>query len=424
MKVHKHKIVHLSNLLLVFCSVIVGAFTISSIFSGKHYQFNDCEMLVNGNIAITRYETFRNTRGSDINPGSDEIIMVNQDGEIVERLGEPEISIRAPHSILPLENDTYLIADCFNGEIDLIENKTTTWTYRIQDINWSKVDSSFNSETYFENLMQPDPVHVNDVDIRREGSTEYLLISPRNYNMIFEINFTAARGRTNVNESDITWWFGRPSNTSLLKMQHNPDYMEDGNIIVADSENGRILMVNYSSKEIYWDSSHYISLYWPRDADVCPDDDDTLLITDSLNHRVLEYDMEAQVINWEFSKDIIQPYHSDYLDDDKILIVGDISANVLIIDPNQGIIEWEYKNRNSNDLFRSMFLILLSLPLVSLVRTWGKGIKYTTKKKIFMVSSSIGMIIMCMVLAIFPSIITKLLVRITDMVSRNNFIPS
>ena len=53
--------------------------------------------------------------------------------------------------------------------------------------------------------------------------------------------WTAARQKNWADVFDITWYFGFPGNHSLLNHQHNADYLDNGNIIVADSENQRII---------------------------------------------------------------------------------------------------------------------------------------------------------------------------------------
>jgi len=45
---------------------------------------------------------------------------------------------------------------------------------------------------------------------------------------------------------------GDYGNHSILQRQHNPDYLSSGNIIIADSENNRIIQVNYTTKNVEW----------------------------------------------------------------------------------------------------------------------------------------------------------------------------
>jgi hypothetical protein len=88
----------------------------------------------------------------------------------------------------------------------------------------------------------------------------------------------------------------------VLEKQHNPDYLAgpDGEptFLVADSENDRI--VEYAFRDGDWERTWRAgsgeTLYWPRDADRLPNGN--TLVGDSRNSRVLEVTPDGEVV-WE-----------------------------------------------------------------------------------------------------------------------------
>ncbi|HET7324067.1 MAG TPA: hypothetical protein VFJ06_07035, partial [Halococcus sp.] len=77
---------------------------------------------------------------------------------------------------------------------------------------------------------------------------------------------------------------------TLLDHQHNPQYLGPGAIVVADSDNDRVVELHKKNGEwmVTWgvNSANGIRFSWPRDADRLPNGN--TLITDSRNNRVVE----------------------------------------------------------------------------------------------------------------------------------------
>ena len=151
--------------------------------------------------------------------------------------------------------------------------------------------------------------------------------------LIVEINHTADLINPN-NPNNVKWYYGDFLNHSLLKRQHNPDYLKRGNIIIADSPNDRILEINKTTKEVIW--SYSGGLRWPRDADEL--DNGNILITDSFNCRVFQVEKNTKRIVWFFLNDLIIPYESDILNNGAILISNEYGGYRPKI--NSGWVTW------------------------------------------------------------------------------------
>jgi len=263
-----------------------------------------------------------------------EIIEVNTKGDIVWRF----YGLACPHEVLELPNGHLLVADTqFDRVIEIdYPNKNIIWSWEPAKINWTKVNPKWGADHYYNNPRTYDWTHLNDVDFKQYGSWNACLISIRNFDLIVEINYTADFIDPN-NPKNVVWWYGDFENHSMLFRQHNPDYLKNGNIIIADSGNDRIIEVNYTTKEIIWKLDK--GLKWPRDADELPNGN--ILITDSSNSRVIEYNKNANKVVWSYSQDLIIPYESDLLNNTHVLISSAYNGFVLEVN-RAGVVIWRW----------------------------------------------------------------------------------
>ena len=243
-----------------------------------------------------------------------------------------------PHEIEYLPNGHILVADTgFDRVIEIdYPNKNIVYEWKPELINWTQVNPKWDSSHYYNQPFAFDWTHLNDVDFKNYSTWSALLISIRNFDLIVEVNYTAEQISPN-DPSNIVWYFGDYGNHSLLNHQHNPDYLSDGNIIVSDSENNRILKVNYTTKEIYW--IYQGGLNWPRDADEL--ENGNILITDSMNGRIIEVDEDSKAIVWEFRGDLLNPYEADRLENGNTLVGNGLGGVVYEIN-HDGIEVWRY----------------------------------------------------------------------------------
>jgi len=108
---------------------------------------------------------------------------------------------------------------------------------------------------------------------------------------------------------------------------------------ICDSENRRIIEVDYNTKEVVWEFSLEFprgELRWARDCDDIGNG--TYMITDSNNGRIFFVDRDAGVITQEFGGYYLaQPYEADFvnIDGKDWILVGDPpSTAIILIDPD------------------------------------------------------------------------------------------
>jgi hypothetical protein len=229
----------------------------------------------------------------------------------VETLTNSEV-----HAVDRIHEDTYVFTDMDEERIAIVENGTEVWEWRA---------SSFYD-------APPDPtardwLHINDVDAIDETR---FLVSVRNANQLVVVE----RGEgvvEVVNEDDggsddsctkngqLQDFDGdgdvRCGDPDILDHQHNPQWLGPGAVLVADSENNRIVELHRTDNGS-WNPAWAVrttagtELDWPRDADRLPNGH--TLITDSLNKRVVEVDESGAAV-WAIGTGSDIPYEADRL---------------------------------------------------------------------------------------------------------------
>ncbi|MHA1370390.1 MAG: aryl-sulfate sulfotransferase [Promethearchaeota archaeon] len=416
---------------LIVLVVFIGFMTVGLLWYSRYMMFNDGELLDDSSLMICQYEILRH--GGVTDEGKrDGIIFVDPDGNVVREITRPNVLLDQPHEAMLLDNRNILVANCRNDSlVEIGPDNTEVWRYDLRKLNWTEFDPAFTSDNYVNNPFGDDWSHVNDIELRRSGSTEYLLISVRNFDMIYEINYTSARMKDTPDPADITWYFGFPGNHSLLNHQHNADYLANGNIMVADSENERVVEINYTTREIVWKSPDWLDLYWVRDADQCPWDPDLILITDSLNHRVFEFNRAMNETTWTYDVNLIQPYQSDYISNStgQILICDGAGGRIFIMNRDGEIVR-EYITPTSSSMYiNTLLLMVLMIPISVLVFymiewtiNWRWNPKrFNTRRKINFYTSifvSIGIIFLLIWSLFYPYWILQLIVLVIDFIVR------
>lgn len=361
---YKHRLKILGSLILIMIIANLSLFfsyAKARVIEAPH----DVDRKSNGNTLIcttTFGEMFshigRNNDQEPLAPGDEKhrIIEVDSNGEIVWEI----IGLGIPHEIEELPSGHILIADTNYDRVIEINypNKDIVWSWEPKLINWTAVNPKWDSAHYYNNPLVYDFTHVNDVDFYQYNSWNACLISLRNFDLIVEVNYTAEILGPANNPDNIVWWYGDYRNESMVSRQHNPDYLSNGNIIIADSLRDRIVEINRTTKQIVWQYDE--GLRWPRDADeIGPD---RLLITDSFNNRVIEINKTSKEIIWQFDKNIVIPYEADLLENGNILISGDYAGVVLEVN-RDGKIVWKYGKSIMKSAFylNASFLALMSI---------------------------------------------------------------
>jgi hypothetical protein len=255
----------------------------------------DVDPLANGDlflVATTRVDGEGRTKFIRFDPGNQSVVW------------EETVDLLDTHDADLLDDERIAIAnmrnpDEANGTNDdrlLIYNRTTgetEWEWRFDPHYPPSVGGNYSD----------DWSHVNDIDPVRGG--EAFLASPRNFDQVVLVN-------RSTGEVDLR--LGRDGEHSILHAQHNPQYLESETgrptLLVGDSENDRI--VEYELREganatagtagpdgaweRTWTLGSADSFAWPRDADRL--DDGNTLVGDSRNNRVLEVNPQGEVV-WE-----------------------------------------------------------------------------------------------------------------------------
>jgi hypothetical protein len=246
-----------------------------------------------------------------------------------------------------LPNGNVMIADTGGHrviEVDINDPTNIVWEWNAKNpdhVNWTELAIqegwSARARRYLSRPNAQDWTHLNDFEFINGSELgrdhDSIMVSLRNFDLIVEVNYTESR--------EIVWHYGEPKNHTILFEQHNPDRRDNGNVIICDSENHRIIEVDYNTKEVVWQfklSFPNGQLRWARDCDDLGDG--TYLITDSNNARVLLIGRDNKTILREYgSAWLVQPYESDFyeIDGSRYVVTGDpIITSVTIMDFETG----------------------------------------------------------------------------------------
>jgi hypothetical protein len=220
------------------------------------------------------------------------------------------------HDVEPLQSGEYLLTDMEHERIFTVKNGEVTWQW--------------NASSFYD--APPDPtttdwLHINDVDVIDQGR---YLVSVRNANQLVivqrgsgvvdvinedtsDMNDASCRGSGQLADYDRDGEI-RCGDPTVLDHQHNPQWLGDGAVLVADSENDRVVELHRTTNGRWrpaWtlEGAGGIGFNWPRDADRLPNRN--TLITDTLNRRIVEVNESGEVV-WSVQTERI-PYEADRL---------------------------------------------------------------------------------------------------------------
>ena len=186
-------------------------------------------------------------------------------------------------------NDTHLLVGDIGNEAVFIVNTTSgirEWTWTAES------DLPITGGGTYEE----DWVHLNDVEYLDDGR---VMVDLRNQDQVAFVD----RQRGIVEN----WTLGTEDDYEVLREQHNPDYIPESAggpaVVVADSENDRLVEYQRTRGEngtdARWNRSWLWTddeMQWPRDADRLPNGN--TLVTDTIGDRVFEVN-ETGAIVWE-----------------------------------------------------------------------------------------------------------------------------
>jgi hypothetical protein len=255
----------------------------------------DVDPLENGDLfltATTREDGRGQTKFLRFDPGNQSVVwsvtadfLDTHDADLLDDQRIAVANMRNPDPANGTNDDRLLVYNRTTREVE--------WEWRFADHYPPSVGGNYSE----------DWTHVNDIDPVRGG--EAFLASPRNLDQTILVNRETGEIELRV---------GRDGEHSVMHAQHNPLYLESEagrpTVLVADSENDRI--VEYELREganatagtagedgawrRTWTLGSADSFRWPRDADRLPDGN--TLVGDSRNSRVLEVNPQGEVV-WE-----------------------------------------------------------------------------------------------------------------------------
>ncbi len=280
----------------------------------------EVERLANGTAMVA----FADSGVSDCGPyespcGRTGYRVVDPDGPaILSEYSFPvrDISNSEVHAIEPLPDGSVAMVDMDRERLAVVENGSVAWEWRA---------SSFYDAP--EDPTRLDWLHVNDVNHIGE---DRFLVSVRNANQLLVVERGSGvvevinEDRTDDDSSctqpgQLSDYDGdgdvRCGDPVVINHQHNPQWLGEEAVLVADSDNNRVVELHRTDGgrwEPVWALSEAASVgfSWPRDADRLPSGN--TLITDSMNKRVVEMDDDGDVV-WSRTTDQV-PYEADSID--------------------------------------------------------------------------------------------------------------
>ncbi|MDS0294088.1 hypothetical protein [Halogeometricum luteum] len=201
------------------------------------------------------------------------------------------------HDVERLDSGEYLVTDMEYERVFTVRNGEVTWQWNASSMYDAPDDPT-----------RTDWLHINDVDVI--GEDRYL-VSVRNAHQLVIIE--RGEGVVEViNEDENGDGMGDPQ---LLRQQHNPQWLGNGSVLVADSHNDRVVELHRNESTGAWEpawslyEAEGVEFSWPRDADRL--ENGNTLITDSLNQRIVEVNESGETV-WSYGTPEV-PYEAERL---------------------------------------------------------------------------------------------------------------
>ena len=221
------------------------------------------------------------------------------------------------HDVEELAPGEFLVADMDRERLVVVEDGTETWTW--------------NASSFYEAPEDPtrrDWLHINDIDAVDDGryllsvrNANQLLVVERGQGVVEVINEDdgGSDESCQVLDDELVDSDGdgdiRCGDPAILDHQHNPQWLDEGAVLVADSGNDRIVELHRNETTGEWEPAwtleraERLALQWPRDADRLANG--RTLVTDTRNSRLLEVAPNGTVV-WSHRTPGI-PYEAERL---------------------------------------------------------------------------------------------------------------
>ncbi|HEV3311842.1 MAG TPA: carbohydrate binding domain-containing protein [Chloroflexota bacterium] len=215
-----------------------------------------------------------------------------------------------PHAAYPVGSNDILISDTGNDRVFEINRQGKT-IWDSDNLGTGKGSLGQGTLSNGAKLLYP-----NDAVMTSNGD---ILISSRFSNSVYEIN----------KSGHVDWSCSR-----FMFRQHNPRLLPNGNLIVADSDDGRVLIINHACTKIRF---HYGSgsLVWPRSFQPYPGGN--FVIGDSLNERIIEINRQKKILqHWD---NLPAPFYVTVLANGNLLTQDSNIHGAIELSPSGGIVQ-------------------------------------------------------------------------------------
>ena len=238
--------------------------------------------------------------------------------EIVDEYGFPVRSLTNSevHAVDRIADDEYVFVDMDRERAVVVEDGEEVWEWRAEQRYNAPADPTTR-----------DWLHINDVDVIDEDrflvsvrNANQLLVLERGEGVVEVINRDDGGSDENCLADDrlVPGEDGdvRCGDPSVIREQHNPQWLGPGAVLVADSENDRVVEL-HRTEDGDWEpvwvlrEAGGIELDWPRDADLL--DNGNILITDTFNNRVVEITQDGEMVWSVYTGSATNPYEADRL---------------------------------------------------------------------------------------------------------------
>jgi hypothetical protein len=247
-------------------------------------------------------------------------VVFEQDGTVTQRYSFPVRSSTNSevHDVEALPDGGFVFADMDRERVVIVRDGEAVWQWNASSVYDAPADAT-----------QRDWLHINDVDRIGDGR---FLVSVRNANQLLVLerqeeggevvevinaddggsdDSCTVRGRLADTDGDGDVQCGDPE---VFRAQHNPQWLGPGAVLVADSENDRVVELHERGGE--WRPVWVLtgadgrSFSWPRDADRLPNGN--TLVTDSRGRRLVEVTESGETV-WSYSTGDGIVYEADRL---------------------------------------------------------------------------------------------------------------
>ena len=315
----------------------------------------DVDPMANGNVFVTATVKGHETLVYELNPRTQ------------ERVWSHTFDVADTHDADLINNGTAIVVANmrnYNRSAERNDDRLFVYNRTTDEVTWEwRFDAHYDPQNLEENYTS-DWTHVNDVDKIGE---DLFLASPRNFDQAIVVNRST---------NEIVMKLGADGKKRILDEQHNPDYLVSENgtptVLVGDSGNDRIAEYALSGDPTDgtdgWTRTWTLKgdLNWPRDADRLPNGN--TLVTDSSNHRVVEVTPKGKVV-WEF--------YAPWLvyDAARVSVPDEHASGPTVRDLNAS---GTYRIHGGADLFRNETALQRCHRVLQNVSGWAEGQSPTT----------------------------------------------